>query len=37
MDMNTWMICGIVLIVLGVVFGIVMQIVVHVMKKALMR
>ena len=37
MDMNTWMIAGIVLIVLGVVFGIVMQVLVHVKKKALMR
>lgn len=37
MDMNTWMIAGIVLIVLGVVFAVVMQIVVHVKKKALMR
>ena len=37
MGMNTWMITGVVLIVCGVVFGIVMQIVVHIRKKALMR
>lgn len=37
MCMNAWMIGGVVLIGCGVVFAVVMQIVVHVKKKALMR
>lgn len=35
--MNAWMIAGIVLIVVGVVFAVVMQVVVSIRKKALMR
>ena len=37
MGMNAWMIAGIVLIVAGIVFAVVMQVVVSIRKKALMR
>ena len=35
--MNAWMIAGIVLIVVGIAFGVGVQVVVHIKKKALMR
>ena len=37
MGMNAWMIAGIVLIVTGLAFGVCVQVVVSIRKKALMR